>query len=166
MTKIKSIFLLLLVLFSFTNPVFAKRETGFRFFSFRLGGIGVLQSGGDGFSGIVTYNPAFKFSEVFGIRLNLGGTMLKDKIGTLQPVLEYTILASIQWSPSMVAELGGGQQNFISNGGTRNVLSANLIYTWEKNFLLLFDHLFVGYTAALIPTLFTHEVRAGLGINF
>ena len=140
----------------------ASSHSGLSILGFRASQISIIQTDGNLFSGAVAWTPAFWVNPTFGIRLSLGGFLSKSKVGDKGAVLDGEVLAVYSMN-SFAFEVGGGQQDFISNGGMRTVLTGNVAY--QTN-LFIFDHVYFGYTAALIPTNLSHEFRLGVGTNF
>lgn len=141
-------------------------EGGLKLLDFRLGGIAYFQSGGNCYTGILNWAPSHQFSESFGLQLSVGPSLIKTKAETLAPMLEAMIFPSFSLSKQWSIEVGGGMQLFVNNGDRQWALHGNGIYQLESPWIGVVKYLQVGYTYAMIPTLPTHELRAGVGIVF
>lgn len=144
------------------NPAQCK-DSGMEILAFRLSQFTVIQGSNFVASGLATYNPKIKLG-FLSVGADLGGSMLKNRNSELFTVLHAQLLAGLHVSDSMAVEVGGGVQNWLENGGTRPVVSGNLVLMPKSKFLGFIDEWIVGYSGYLISNLYTHETRLGVGI--
>ncbi len=146
-------------------PSWGTESSGLSLGVFRVAQLSMFQSGGNCFTGIVDWAPAFHLNSTFGIRASLGGSLIKTRLNEKKPL--YEALGFLAYSPnsSLSLELGGGLTIFDGNGGTRTSAGGNGVFLLN-NPILVFRHLYVGYLAVFVPTNLTHEIRAGVGTSF
>ena len=146
----------------FTTTSALAKNAGLDLTNFRIGQISVFQKGGSTFSGILTWNPGINFTDMFGIRASIGATYLKAKSTDKFIALEYALLGTLTCGDFGTIEVGGGFQNWLENGGNRKLLEAGFVMPLKEHFLI-FDQIFAGYAAFLVPGNLTHEIRVGVG---
>ena len=156
--------MLIMIFISVSSTVrAANSHSGLSLLGFRAAQITAFQTDGSLYSGFVGWTPSFRINHDFGVRLSLGGILSKSKVGDKYPIIDAKVLAAYTLSNQLAIEAGGGKQIFIGNGGARWALTTNIAYHTD---LFIFDHLYFGYTAAMVPTNLTHEFRLGVGTLF
>ncbi len=136
-----------------------------QFLNFRVQQLSVFQSTGSSYSGVVTWNPRAEVFDRFSAGLSLGSSVLKGSLSTFF-ALEYSAVATYQLSPVMSADLGLGAQTWVNNGGTHFLVGPSISYHFDDRPVVFIDRVVAGYSALLISTRLTHEVRIGLGVSF
>lgn len=131
--------------------------------SFQINGIGVLPEVGNNiFSGQAAWIPSLSAGSI-GIRGEVGAAWLKNALGDRFFQFNYEAFLVLSLSPVTDLELGGGLATWAGgNGGTHPILSADLAISIPG----AFKRLFFGYSRYLLPGLYSHQVKAGLGFSF
>jgi hypothetical protein len=117
-------------------------------------------------SGEVSWNPLFTLGNGFGIRGNIGGTVLKgfpDKFvaAEFEARLSYAILKSLS------VETGGGAQTWFQKaGGASPMFSAAVSWMFFKKLPWLRAGITAGYSVFLPKDNLTHEPRLGVMLAF
>lgn len=134
----------------------------------------MYQTGGDLYSGQLSWNPLISFQgfepgmmDVFGVRLHVGAFPIKNQTSDYSVGIDYQALWMTRFRSSSL-EVGPGIQNFVAQGGSRITLNANLDFDFGllKGLWKPLSQLVVGYSALLDPTYFMHQFRFGIGIQF
>jgi hypothetical protein len=134
--------------------------------AFRLQQFTVVQSYGFSFSGELSWNPLFALGHGFGIRGNIGATLLKgfpDRFAAA----EYEARLSYAFNRSLAVEAGGGAQTwFLESGGTSPMLSAAVSWIFFRKIQWLRAGITGGYSVFLPKDNLTQEVRLGATFAF
>jgi hypothetical protein len=126
--------------------------------SLQAGGVGVFQSGGgNSFSGTFAWTPIVEVAG-FGIRGELGASLLKANFGDKFLTFNYEAFLRIPIIPFFGLEGGGGFETWRGNGGTNPKFSANLIFK-----MIGLERIYVGYSRYFLPGTATNFIRAGIG---
>lgn len=130
--------------------------------SFRFQQESMVQSGGGFYSGGFRYTPYYGLSDDMGIRLSLGPTIVKNRIGEISPVLELDALFSKSFGAVLGGEVGAGYHHFLLDGGLRLSFGGNITYKWN---LWLIDHAFAGYRFINVPERAVQSFTVGVGFG-
>ena len=130
---------------------------------FDLSLLTVLQSDGNSFSPELTWTPRWRIGERVVLRLGIGATMLK---GYRTNFFTTDYSGFVSWGPrSAQLDLGVGAQTWFGQG-------TSLLYTAQGNlpfarrFFGIFSRTFLAYAFYPVSKRPTHELRAGLGVDF
>jgi hypothetical protein len=147
---------------SWVSSIFKSRWYAFA----QAGGIVVVQgSGGNTFSGIVSWNPTFNLTPSWAVRGNLGMSVFKGTGRFF--VAEYELLGAYSGLPiPLMLEAGAGAQTWFGNGGTSFIASANGAWKLKTPVARFIDRVYAGYTACFFTDDLTHQIRAGIGLSF
>ncbi len=134
--------------------------------SFRVSEIAALQANGaNSFSGEVSWNPTYFFSQSIFILANVGGSLFKG-VSSDFVVTEYEVLAGITFLDNLEVEAGAGAQTWFDSNSTNPLLSTDLAWKLSQKQLGFIDRVFVGYSAWMLPGNLTHEIKLGIGVAF
>lgn len=125
---------------------------------------GIENSGGQTFTGQVSWFPEWRFSAPWFVRGGVNLSLQKD--ATAKKFLAASVNALLSYGVDKF-EIGAGPgfQTFIDNGGTRFELSGQLSYLIHEKFFIDFERVYVGYTAFLAPSTI-HQFVLGAGVAF
>jgi hypothetical protein len=133
---------------------------------FRLQEFTAIQQFGQSTSGEVSWNPLFALGHGFGVRANVGGTMLKGFPDRFLAA-EYEARLSYRLFRSLTVEAGGGAQTwFQKNGGTSPMVSAAVSWMFFRKLSWLRAGVTAGYSLFLLKDNLTHEARLGVALAF
>lgn len=121
-------------------------------------------SGSYSASGQLSWAPALRINESFDVRGNLGATLFKSAFDKLFPAIDAQVLGAYNFSQNHAAEVGGGVQHWVGNGGLAPIVSGNYVY--RASWVPMMDRMFVGYSHFLLSGNPTSQVRAGIGLSF
>jgi hypothetical protein len=133
---------------------------------FRLQGLAAIQQFGQSTSGEVSWNPLFALGHGFGVRANVGGTILKGFPDRFLAA-EYEARLSYTLFRSLTVEAGGGAQTwFQKSGGTSPMVSGTVSWMFFRKIHWLRAGITGGYSVFLLKNNLTHEPRFGVMISF
>lgn len=133
---------------------------------FRLQGLAAIQQFGQSVSGEVSWNPLFALGHGFGVRGNVGGTILKGFPHRFLAA-EYEARLSYTLFRSLTVEAGGGAQTwFLESGGTSPMFSAAISWIFFRKIRWLRAGITGGYSVFLPKDNLTHEQRLGMVLAF
>lgn len=133
---------------------------------FRLQGLTVIQQFGQSVSGFVSWNPLFTLGHGFGVRGNVGGTVLNGFPDRFMAA-EYEARFSYSFNRYLSVEAGGGAQTwFQKSGGTSPMLSAAVSWIFFKKNPWLRAGIIAGYSVFLPKDNLTHEPLLGMVLEF
>jgi hypothetical protein len=133
---------------------------------FRLQAFAAVQQFGQSVSGCVSWNPLFALGHGFGVRGNIGGTILKGFPDRFLAA-EYEARLSYALFSTLTVEAGGGAQTwFQKTGGTSPMVSAALSWMFFRKLSWLRAGVTAGYSLFLLKDNLTHEPRFGVMISF
>ena len=133
---------------------------------FRLQGFAAIQQFGQSASGQVGWDPLYSLGNGFGIRGNIGGTLLKGFPDRFAAV-EYEARLSYACTNSLSIEAGGGAQTWLlASGGTSPVFGAALSWMFFRKISWLRACVCAGYSVFLPKDNLTHEPRVGVMLAF
>ena len=133
---------------------------------FRLQGSSAIQQFGMSVSGAVSWNPLFALGHGFGVRGNVGGTILKGFPDRFLAA-EYEARLSYAVTRTLAVEAGGGAQTwFQKNGGTSPMVSAAVSWMFFRKVHWLRAGVTAGYSLFLLKDNLTHEPRIGMVLAF
>ena len=129
---------------------------------FRISQLSVLQSGGNSFTGELSWNPALHLTGVLSLSGNLGVSDYRGRTGSDFIVLEAQAFAAVtleRWS----VEAGAGQERWgAAESGSYFAPGGNVLYRLDSPFLAVFDRVVAGYTFVSVPGFATQELKLGL----
>jgi hypothetical protein len=133
---------------------------------FRAQQFTAIQQFGQSFSGEVSWNPLFDLGKGFGVRGNVGGTILKGFPDQFVAA-EYEARLSYAVTRTLAVEAGGGAQTwFQKTGGTSPLVSAAVSWMFFRKFSWLRAGVTAGYSLFLPKDNATHEARLGVALAF
>jgi hypothetical protein len=119
-------------------------------------------------SGGFSWNPVYQFSDLLDFRGHLGASVLKTANSTgalfLAPELQFfTDLKALTW---ITFELGGGVQYWMApEQPMKTLLSSNLLFNFDKDFLGPLQSVYMGYSLGL-SFQSTMQVTLGVQLGF
>lgn len=162
MTLLKKYWIAALLL----SQPFAVGAKGNDWLVFRLQGFAAIQQFGKSVSGEVSWNPFFALGHGFGVRGNVGGTILNGFPDRFLAA-EYDARLSYTLFRSLAIEAGGGAQTwFQKNGGTSPMFSAVISWIFFRKIQWLRVGITGGYSVFLPKDNPTHEPRLGMVLAF
>jgi len=160
MKRLNRVFLGLFLIMAVSTPA---KAAGPSILAFQINGIGVFpEFGSNIYSGQAAWIPSLSGGSI-GVRGELGAAWLKNALGDRFWQFNYEAFLVFSLSPVTDIELGGGLATWAGgNGGTHPVLSADLAISVPG----VLKRLFVGYSRFMMPGLYSHQFKAGLGFSF
>ena len=117
---------------------------------------------GDSITGHLAWTPQVDVA-LFGIRGEIGATLLKDVLGSSFIATNYEVFLLVNLLPMLTVEGGGGL--FTLRGAASNtdpILSVNFVI----DLIGPLNQLFVGYSRYLVSGSNANIYRAGIGFGF
>ena len=167
--RLFSIFCLVLSLFASGAPdaqaASSSTPGGMTLLDFRVSAIGALQSGGNGISAQLAWNPKYRMTDRLLAGLHLGGTYLPAIGGGGFVAAEYALVGNYTLNPQLFAEFGAGAQTwFNSSSSTALEILAGGGMHLDKKYFNLIDTVFVQYGLFLQSPL-THVIKLGVQVS-
>ncbi len=139
--------------------------SGTSLLDFRVSAIGAIQSGGNGFSADLAWNPKYRLTDRLQSGLNLGMTYLPGVGGGGFVATEYALTGHYSLSQRYFAEFGVGAQTWFNSSSSTalEVLAGGGMHL-EKKYFNMIDTVFVQYGLFLQSPL-THVIKLGVQVS-
>lgn len=148
------------------RPVQRWRDEGtFHLTALQFSGMYIWQNGGSSWTGEFAWTPQYNITSDFGVRANLGGSILKGMTSDHFTMLDYELLLNYTFITQWEIEAGGGAQTWIDHGGTRPAVSATYAFKPKEKLFTFVDSIFATYTHTFISDNAANQVRLGLAVG-